>query len=456
MKIPNRLWLIPVSLILVLCLALVGVYYFVPVIQPCALLARVVPPQLLPPNPNVTALAFEPLPGARALTGEYACSGYRFEVPDNWNGDLIVYAHGFRAGASPQVYVTNLPVREDAIGSGFAWAASTYRQNGYNPLDGIEDTRMMLEQFKQRVGVPNQIFIYGSSMGGHVVVGSLEKYPEVYAGGLAECGAVGGAAQIDYLIAVNTLADYFAGTDMFAPQNRSLQAQLALVDNALYPALGEPPDYDYDENNLMGATEPSPEIALTPNGDAFRNSAIWLGGGPRPFAVEGFAPSYAIVLLAPRAIYALFPSLASVGTNQHTVYNIEPGLGYTPQQLNDGVRRIAADPAERARYAFTGNLQDPLLTLHDTGDVFVPIYNEQVYRRLADGAGKGDLLVQRAIRRFLHCDFSLLERNRAFDDLIHWVKNGVKPEGEDLLGSLENAGIQFTDPLRADDPGQLQ
>ena len=455
MIINRKLWLIliPIVLILLLVGGYVALYYFIPEVQPCALLSRVLPPSLLPPNPNVHDLAFSPLPGARAITGEYACSGYRIEVPDNWNGDLIVYAHGFRGGAA-QLTVTNLPVRQEAIRQGYAWAASSYRANGYNPLDGIEDTRLMIERFKQTVGVPKQIFIYGTSMGGHVTVGSLEKYGgEIYAGGVAECGAVGGAAQIDYLLAANTLADYIAGTDMFAPQNKGLQAQTALLDDKIYPTFGSTPTFQYSEDELFGGNDPAPPLTLTEQGKAFRDGDIYLGGGHRPFAEEGFAGSYEFLLYAPRAIYALVPSLVAVGTNQNTQYQIDPGFGYTAEELNANIRRVAADPVERAKYAFTGNLRVPLLTIHDTGDAFVPIYNEQVLRKLVNDAGNGNKLVQRAIRRFLHCDFSIQERNRAFNDMLNWVKNGVKPEGEDLSGSLLNAGLQWTDPLRTDDPG---
>jgi hypothetical protein len=293
-------------------------------------------------------------------------------------------------------------------------------------------------------------------MGGHVVVGSLEQYPDIYAGGVAECGAVGGAGQIDYLVAANTLADYFAGTDMFTPENKGLQKELALLNDRVYTALGKPPDYEYDYDDLNGATLPAPAIDLTDKGKAFRDSTMYLGGGPRPFAQEGFAVSYDLVLLASRAIYAIYPGLLAVGTNSQTQYEIDPDMGYTAAEINTSVRRIMADPVERAKYTFTGNLRIPLLTIHDTGDNFVPIYNEQVYRRLADAAGNGDRLVQRAVRRFLHCDFSPIERNRAFSDLVRWVNEGVKPQGEDLLGTLVNAGIEFTDPLRTDDPGHLQ
>jgi hypothetical protein len=80
-----------------LLLVLVTAYFAVPQIQPCALLSDVLPSYLLPPNPNVADLAFAPLPDARAVIGERACSGYRMEIPKRWNGDLVVYAHGFRA-----------------------------------------------------------------------------------------------------------------------------------------------------------------------------------------------------------------------------------------------------------------------------------------------------------------------------------------------------------------------
>jgi hypothetical protein len=443
-----------IVLILLVVVVPIGVYYGLPIIQPCALLSRVLPPSLLPPNPNVSDLPFEPLPGARAMTGEVACSGYRIEIPDNWNGDLVVYAHGFRAGASPELFVTDLPVREAAVNQGYAWAASTYRANGYNPLDGIEDTRLMIERFKEVVGVPNRILIYGSSMGGHVVVGSLEKYPELYDGGVAECGVVGGVLQLDYLVAANAAADYFAGTNMFAPENRGLRAQIALLDEQIYPALGPLPEFEFDENSLTGIETPAPEVDLTPAGEVYRSVQIMLSGGPRPFAVEGFAGAYAATLLAPRLLYGLLPGgVVTAGSNQDTIYELDPSFRVDVATVNAEVYRLAADPEERAKYSFTGNLQDPLLTIHDTGDLFVPVVNERWYRQMVDAAGNGDLLVQRAVRRFLHCDFSLAERETTFNDLINWVNTGAKPEGEDMLGSFEDIGRAWTMPLRGDDPG---
>ena len=41
----------------------------------------------------------------------------------------------------------------------------------------------------------------------------------------------------------------------------------------------------------------------------------------------------------------------------------------------------------------------------------------------------------------------------AFDDLVAWVKTGTKPQGDEVEGDLSNAGMTFTNPRRANDPG---
>lgn len=79
--------------------------------------------------------------------------------------------------------------------------------------------------------------------------------------------------------------------------------------------------------------------------------------------------------------------------------------------------------------------------------------NAREYGRLAASAGAGKLLVQRAIRRFLHCDFTQSERDRAFNDLVEWVNSGQKPAGDELSRSPADVGRQWTEPLRPDDPG---
>ena len=72
-------------------------------------------------------------------------------------------------------------------------------------------------------------------------------------------------------------------------------------------------------------------------------------------------------------------------------------------------------------------ISDPLLTLHNTGDLFVPISMEQSYLAKVKAAGKGDLLVQRAIRAAGHCVFTEAEQRAAWNDLVAWVRDSKKP-----------------------------
>src|SRR5258707_9787619 len=45
---------------------------------------------------------FTPLPGARASFGHYEGGAYHIEVPDKWNGELVLWAHGYTANAGTQ------------------------------------------------------------------------------------------------------------------------------------------------------------------------------------------------------------------------------------------------------------------------------------------------------------------------------------------------------------------
>lgn len=79
-------------------------------------------------------LPFDPLPGAEAYWGldenpGAAADGWRIEVPANWNGGLVLWAHGYR-GVEPELTVDDPPLRAYFIAKGWAWAASSYRANG--------------------------------------------------------------------------------------------------------------------------------------------------------------------------------------------------------------------------------------------------------------------------------------------------------------------------------------
>jgi hypothetical protein len=78
---------------------------------------------------------FAATPDSMVYTGIRDGAAYRMEVPKAWNGQLVVYAHGYR-GTGTVVSVDSPSLRAHYIAQGFAWAASSYQTNGYDVGQG--------------------------------------------------------------------------------------------------------------------------------------------------------------------------------------------------------------------------------------------------------------------------------------------------------------------------------
>ena len=384
---------------------------------------------------------FEALPGAKAFFGSYDGGLYKIEIPDNWNGELALYAHGFVSNAGAQgsaLRVGNSPIREHLIKEGYAWAASSYRCNGYVPGQGLLDTMALTELFtKFNAGrAPQRVYLTGTSMGGHVTLLGMHEFPAAFAGGLAMCPA--GSELFDFFAATAAAAEVITGVQA---KLETMQADVAKMNELL----GKPGDYT-DKGRQLASVE------------------IQISGGPRPFAMEGLASGGRFAgNISPAALAgSTTPSNRAVMTTQ-IKYGIDEQLGLTADALNKAARRKALDAEIRNPMGpydelvpFDGKLERPTLTMHGTGDLFVPIFLEQSLKRAVAAAGKDALLTQRIYRIAGHCGFSQPEMIKAFDDLTAWVHKGTKPAGDEVSGDLSNAGMTFTNPLRANDPGGIR
>jgi hypothetical protein len=206
--------------------------------------------------------------------------------------------------------------------------------------------------------------------------------------------------------------------------------------------LGDPPNYT-DKGRQLASVE------------------IQISGGPRPFAVEGLASRFIPNISGGALAGGTSPSNRA-STNDGYRYRIDATLGLSADRLNAAARRKAPDLQFRGPTGpfeelmpFDGRIQRPLLTMHGTGDLYVPIHLEQTLNRAVSGAGQQRLLAQRVYRIAGHCGFSVPEQATAFDDLVTWVRDGVKPAGDDVMSDLSDAGRPFTNPLRQNDPGTL-
>jgi hypothetical protein len=286
------------------------------------------------------------------------------------------------------------------------------------------------------------------SMGGHIAVASLELRPGLYQGGLTECGLVDGIGIGDYLMAYTAAAELISGVPLLDAPDRDTFTRI--LHERVVPALGMPGAY-------------------TERGRQFDSVVKYLMGGDQagndlPLRLQGLERRYLMnMMFRPRDLdNEPNPGLRGAST-AHMHYRIDPGLGLTEDELNARVRRIhpakdARSPSASPVYAErTGRLTAPLLTLHETGDAWVPLSLEQSYRRRAIAAGTDHLLVQRVTRGPGHCAFDGEIRTQAFDDLVAWIVRGARPAGEDVLArDLSRIGLTYTPVLLLEDPFALR
>jgi len=391
-----------------------------------------------------TKLQFDALAGTDTVRywGVHGGAGYRIEVPKSWNGELVLYCHGYR-GYIPELTVTNPSIRQYLVNNGFAWAASSYRTNGYDVKTGVMDTHDLAKFFNGLVGKPKRTYIIGHSMGGHVVGVAIEQYPKSFDGALPMCGVMGDCELFDYFFDYQVVAQWLTETDVGFPFPLDFTT-------IIIPEM---------KAELGGITPPGFPLTLSTDGVKLRTATKYFSGGARPLFDMAFMywGNFLFTVGLDGTLGGVTPG--NVMGNMDSVYQLDDdsALSDEEDQLNAEVLRVAPDPQGRHPNglanvpSISGNINIPVLTLHTVGDLFVPFLMEQIYAERVAANGKSSLLAQRAIRDVGHCGFTTAEQEVAFADLVKWVKNGVKPAGDDVLTPSVVAnpkyGCQFT-PVR--------
>jgi pimeloyl-ACP methyl ester carboxylesterase len=337
---------------------------------------------------------------------------YRLVRPTNWNGSLVLYAHGTVSVAAP----VGLPVEGDLIigllaPRGFAVAFSSFSDNGWAVKDGAQRTLQLLGIFTSKFGSPTRVYVAGTSLGGLIAINLAETHPGQFAGVLPACAVAGGSQrQFDYLSHTRVLFDFF------------------------YPGVlpgdaGEvPPDLNIGQAIIAPALA---AISANPTGAAAIGA---ISQTPVPFATAGeLVESITTALGGHASIQNNLLSLThghAYFDNRQTQYSgsLPPSL---LQAINLGVQRFDASPSAveylNHYYEPSGDLRIPMLMLSTSRDPVAPGFNQISYRDAVAAAGNSDLLVQREINRYGHCVFTPGELASAFTDLVLWVELGIKP-----------------------------
>jgi len=320
-----------------------------------------------------------------------------------WNGQLVVFAHGYVDVREPLGFQnltlpdgTPLPILVQSLG--FAFATTSYRQNGLAILEGADDIRELVAAFHAGVGVPLRTFVTGASEGGIVAALLAERSPELFTGALDTCGPIGSfRAQLDYFGDFRVLFDYYfpgmiPGSAIAIPP-----PVIANWESEYVPA-------------ILNALAADPAAAV---------ELLTVAGVPFVPAVPATIAQSVIGVLWYN-IHATNDARQKLGgsafSNRDRVYTGSSD----DADLNRHVHRFNASPGALAalrEYETSGDLTTPLVALHTTGDPIVPFDHVALYGDKAQPTGRG-VFIPMPVARYGHCTFTAADVLTAFGALV--------------------------------------
>ncbi len=363
--------------------------------------------------------------GARCLRGvDSQNAHYLIVVPAEWNGVLVVHAHG-----GPPLEAKASRADEDIkrwsviVRAGYAYAASVYRQGGVAVRSAAEDTERVRQIFVQHVAVPRRTILHGQSWGASVAAKAAEMYAHSaggkspYDGVLLTSGVLGGGTQsYSFRLDLRVVYQYLCGNHpkpdepqyplwMGLPADGKLtHAQLAARVNECLglkkPAAQRTPEQERKVKTIVDVIhiqERSILGHLAWGTWLFQDIVQKRTGGLNPFGNEG-------------VVYR--------GSSDDVA-------------LNAGVQRYRADPQGVATFAhdadLTGRIYVPVLTVHAINDPIAFVELEDTFRRTMEAAGTAEHLVQNFSDHREHSYLDDPVYTTLFAALLRWIDTGEKP-----------------------------
>src|SRR6185295_19673244 len=98
---------------------------------------------------------------ARIENGVINGAAFRIDMPENWNGGLVVFCHGYNA--KPVTYNDQKLRPELAVfvDQGYALVQSGYAAGGWAVREAATDTENLRRYFVGKYGKPKETFITG-------------------------------------------------------------------------------------------------------------------------------------------------------------------------------------------------------------------------------------------------------------------------------------------------------
>lgn len=375
-------------------------------------------PGTAPCPENLSALAT--CYGGRDSNGAY----YSIAVPDDWNGSLVMHAHGgpgLGEESDPERSPGDLERWSVMVREGYAWAGSAYRRGGYGARMAAEDTENLRRLFVERFGQPDRTFVHGQSWGGDVAAKVAEVYGygkhSPYDGALLTNGVLaGGSRGYDYRVDLRVVYQYYCQnhprpSERQYPLWMGLREGSTMTTTGLRARLRECTGYDSAPQDRTAEQQ--------------RNLDDILGVTKIPERT-----------LESHLRFATFTFRDIVhnrlgGRNPFSNRDIRYTGSHDDKALNAGLERFSADRSAVRDLSFdsdvTGAVSIPVLTLHAIDDPTAFIEHEAAYRASLEGARADRNLVQTFTRESEHSSLSDSEYANAISALSAWVRTGDKP-----------------------------
>jgi pimeloyl-ACP methyl ester carboxylesterase len=340
---------------------------------------------------------------------------YRICMPSllPWNGDLVVFAHGYVSPTEPvgipeeQMTLPGGVSIADAVTlMGYGFATTSYSTNGLAIREGLVDLIDLVGLFATAKGEPGKVYLVGASEGGLIAALAVEQHPDVFDGGLAMCGPYGDFNyQVNYFGDVRIVFDYFFPA-LIPGSAVEIPASLMAGWDAYYAETVRPQIEDPANAGKVDQLLRVTGVPYDPSDSSAKEASI-----AKLLWYNVFATNDGVTKLGGQPF-----------NNQERVYSGSDD----DADLNQSVQRFAADQAAldaiATYYQTSGQLRAPLVTLHTTGDHVVPYWHATRYRAKTIAAGNNPWHEHLEADRYGHCSFTSGEVLGAFDRLGSMVE----------------------------------
>ena len=346
---------------------------------------------------------------------------YRIVVPDNWNRELVIWNHGFSL-SEPGPVTDAGPLSDIHLLEGYAVAASSYRLNGWALFKTNNDLRALVQTFAAEFGQPDQILLYGASLGGAVTAAALEKGGlGNVVGALTFCGAMAGSRNWDVALDLRLAYDLICEG----------------MPGAAIPggAKGLPEDSSWTDQDIENAVNACTGISER-KADRTRQQKnnlrriLDLAQIPESFLVTD-------MLFATEAMSDLVHDRkklrGKLGTGNENVVYGDPFVDAQIERVSP--KRSKARKLGRF-FTPKGNVrQAKIISMHTDKDGLVLVENQSVYAGVVPPENLTTVIVKE--RRASHCVFSPGEILAAWEALRDWVDTGQQPAAVDIQATCE-------------------